>query len=68
MKTIITLLLLISLSGCNSYQGNYTNGQNPFKAFADGYNQSRDRREARSLMRAQTQYYNNQNLNHYRNY
>lgn len=71
MRWLLALLVVIILGGCNSHSGYNNNGINPFQAFADGYNQSRDRRYNRNserLQRAQIQYYQNQNFNQYKQY
>lgn len=71
MRWLLALLVVIILGGCNSHSGYNNNGINPFQAFADGYNQSRDRRYNRNserLQKQQLQYYRQQNLNQYRNY
>ena len=66
MKYILILILAL-LTGCASggYPIDYGNAM---RSFSEGYNNSRDRREARTLQRAQTQYYQNQNANQWRNY
>lgn len=70
MKWLLAILVVVILGGCTSHSG-YSNGTNPFQAFSDGYNQSRDRRYNRNserLQKQQLQYYRQQNLNQYRNY
>ena len=42
--------------------------QQAFKAIGDSWSKAREQRDAKNLQRAQTQYYNNQNLNQYRGY
>jgi len=66
MKNILIITILTLLAGCQSY--NPQTMGNALKAFGDGYNRTRENREARELRRAQTQYYQNQNLNAWRNY
>jgi hypothetical protein len=67
MKTTLILILIALLSGCNSYQPNPNFGR-AMQAWGQGWQQAREQREARELRRQQTQYYQHQNNNAWRNY
>jgi len=67
MKTIVILMILAMLTGCGTPNNHYNLGR-AMQEFNVRWQENRRRSEDRRLQRAQTTYYETQNMNAWRNY